>query len=277
MFEGFFERTRNLKRTRKLEEEMELKRKDQRQLLLKKLKRKKKRELLLENIELKGTQTSRGKGDHQGTLGANSPFFSPSTISSDQSQLGKPEILQKLPEESIIEAPTTQDGIPSVEGKAEYDKRFKLILETFHNLGEIMLFEESELVVTDPRHFTQELVKNIVDHDILNKSISSKPREIQNILYKGIFNKNSFEGEDANKYWSLLKATGLGVELTPLSMFIPLLFMEHTSQEIESAAVQFRAGLEQSNHKFACRYDVLNIAGNGIDFFHELTKVIFIF
>ena len=43
---------------------------------------------------------------------------------------------------------------------------------------------------------------------------------------------------------------------------------------VESAAVQFRAGLEQSCHNCAYRYDVLNIAGNGIDFFHELTKVI---
>ena len=137
-----------------------------------------------------------------------------------------------------------------------------------------MLFEESDLVVTDPRQFTEELVKNIMDHDILNKSHPSKPQEIQNILYKGIFNKNSFEGEDADKYWSLLKATGLGVELTPLAMFIPLLIMEQTSQEIENAALQFRTGLQHSNHRFACRYDVLNIAGNGIDFFHELTKVI---
>ena len=140
-----------------------------------------------------------------------------------------------------------------------------------------MLFEESELVVTDPRQFTQELVKNFIDHDILSKSDPSKHQEIQNILYKGIFNKNSFEGEDANKYWSLLKATGLGVELTPLAMFIPLLITEHKRQEIERAAAQFRAGFEQSSHKFACRYDVLNIAGNGIEFFHELTKVIILF
>ena len=37
---------------------------------------------------------------------------------------------------------------------------------------------------------------------------------------------------------------------------------------------EFRAGFEKSNQRFTCRYDVLNIAGNGIDFFHELTKVI---
>ena len=159
------------------------------------------------------------------------------------------------------------------EGEVAYDERFKLILDTFHNIGEIMLFEESELVVTDPRQFTQELVKNIMDHEILNTSHPRKPQEIQNILKKGIFIKNSFEGEDVNKYWSLLKATGLGVELTPLAMFIPLLIMEHTREQIEIAAVQFKAGLKQSCHRFACRYKVLNIAGNGIDFFHELTKV----
>ena len=160
------------------------------------------------------------------------------------------------------------------EVQADFEERFNLILETFHNIGEIMLFEESELVVTDPRQFTQELVKNIMDHEILNNSHPCKPQEVQNILYKGIFNKNSFKGEDANKYWTLLKATGLGVELTPLAMFIPLLIMEQTKEETEKAAVQFRTDLEKSCHRFACRYDVLNIAGNGIDFFHELTKVI---
>ena len=47
-----------------------------------------------------------------------------------------------------------------------------------------------------------------------------------------------------------------------------------TKEKIESTSVRFRAGLEQSSHKFACRYDVLNISGNGIEFFHELTEVI---
>ena len=56
---------------------------------------------------------------------------------------------------------------PESAGKTtQYDKRFKLILETFNNIGEIMLFKESELVVTDPRKFTEGLVKNIMDHNI---------------------------------------------------------------------------------------------------------------
>ena len=238
-----------------------------------------KKSISTEDVELQDqAEASRGTDDLQETLGESSPFLSPPSTSSDQIQLGKPQIVEKLPEESTTtEARTSPDGIPTDEGKVDYDDRFKLILETFHNIGEIMLFEESELVVTDPRQFTQELVKNIMDHDILNKQHPGKSHEIENILYKGIFNKNSFEGEDANKYWTLLKATGLGVELTPLAMFIPLLIMEQTSEEIESAAVQFRARLEQSSYKFACRYDVLNIAGNGIEFFHELTKVISFF
>ena len=45
-------------------------------------------------------------------------------------------------------------------------------------------------------------------------------------------------------------------------------------EKIESTGVRFRAGLEQSSHKFACRYDVLNITGNGNEFFNVLTKVI---
>ena len=45
-------------------------------------------------------------------------------------------------------------------------------------------------------------------------------------------------------------------------------------EEIESTAVRFSADLEKSSHKFACRYDVLNISGNGNEFFHELTEVI---
>ena len=159
-------------------------------------------------------------------------------------------------------------------GKAtQYDKRFKLILETFNNIGEIMLFKESELVVTDPRKFTEGLVKNIMDHNILNETDPDKPQEINDVLYKGIFSKNSFKGEDVEKYWTLLQATGLGVQLTPLAMFIPLLIMEQTKQEIETAALNFRTGLDENRFRFACKYQVANITGNGIEFFHELTKV----
>ena len=159
-------------------------------------------------------------------------------------------------------------------GKAtQYDKRFKLILETFNNIGEIMLFKESELVVTDPRKFTEGLVKNIMDHNILNETDPDKPQEINDVLYKGIFSKNSFKGEDVDKYWTLLQATGLGVQLTPLAMFIPLLIMEQTKEEIETAALNFRTGLDENRFRFACKYQVANITGNGIEFFHELTKV----
>ena len=194
-----------------------------------------------------------------------------------------------------------------------------------------MLFEESELVVTDPRQFTQELVKNIMGHDIVKTSDSANAEEIQNALYKGISLKNSLEGKNTNgeallnildlneksqtdkieemepqtfkdlflkglyfkllhersfkenpkiqteedeiHYWSLLEKTGLGVQLTPLAMFIPLLISEQTREELEKAASRFRAGLKKSQFRFACRYDVLNIAGNGVEFFHEFTKV----
>ena len=203
---------------------------------------------------------------------SSSSLPSPSSIEAEEHQILEKKsasIGGEFPKESTTEFPAIE--IRKVE--ADFDNRFKLILETFHNIGEIMLFKESDLVVTDPKQFTQELVKNIMDHNILNKSNPSMPEEDHNILYKGIFNKNSFEGEYANTYWTLLEATGLGVELNPLAMFVPLLIMEQTSQEIESAAVQFRESLEQSSYRFACLYDVLNIAGNGIEFFHELTKV----
>ena len=194
-----------------------------------------------------------------------------------------------------------------------------------------MLFEESELVVTDPREFTQKLVKNIMGHDIVKSFDSADAEEIQNALYKGISLKNSLEGKHTNQdvlanlldlneksqtdkieemepqalkdlflrglyfkvlhqgsfkenpqtqteddeihYWSLLEKTGLGVQLTPLAMFIPLLITQQTGEELEKAASRFRAGLKKSKFRFACRYDVLNIAGNGIEFFHEFTKV----
>ena len=68
-------------------------------------------------------------------------------------------------------------------------------------------------------------------------------------LYFKLLHQRSFKEnpqkqtkEDDIHYWSLLEKTGLGVQLTPLAMFIPLLITEQTGEEIEKAASRFRAG-----------------------------------
>lgn len=49
------------------------------------------------------------------------------------------------------------------------DERFRTILETFNSVGEILLLSEKEIVVTDPKHFCQVLVNDVINHEILNR------------------------------------------------------------------------------------------------------------
>ena len=180
MLENFTKGTRRLNEQLELKELMEDRKREEEESVI--------TEQLTKDAEFLDEAKAVGTTDElQGAPDAIPPFLSPTTTSTDQIQNDEPQISEKLPEESITEAPSSPGRIPPQAGNVDNFDRFKLILETFNNLGEIMLFEESELVVTDPRQFTQELVKNIMDHEILNNSHPCKPQEIENILYRGCF------------------------------------------------------------------------------------------
>ena len=56
-------------------------------------------------------------------------------------------------------------------GNVDYE-RFLTIIETFNNIGEIL--KVGETVITEPRNVCQFLVKNLINHEILNKEENRK-------------------------------------------------------------------------------------------------------
>ena len=197
------------------------------------------------------------------------------------------------------------------------DVRLKLILNTFNNIGEILFYEESKVVVTDPMKFRERIVEDIIDHEIIEKGHqeNENSRKIQDALYKGLFLKNSLDNhnadldrdeiertlkenetsqaqilkesspknqqslssrgfyfqEEKDQFWSVIETAGLGVRITPLATFIPLLISEKAEEAIQEAATTF--GRQKRKFNFSIRYDVKNLAGNTIDLFHEFTKI----
>ena len=237
---------------------------------------------------------------------------------------------------SVFEA--FEEGQTEVTERKEGDRhrvpgdnvRLELILNTFNNIGEIIFFDETKVVVTDPIKFRERIVEDIIDHEIIEKGKleNENSLKIQDALYKGLFLKKSLENENTDldreeiarilqenqssqaqilkdssledqqsltskglyfqvfeteddgisqkneneHFWSLLEATGLGVRITPLATFIPLLISEKAEVAIQEAARSFRRVKRKLN--FTIRYDIQNLAGNSVDFFHELTKIV---
>ena len=276
--------------------------------------------------------------------------------------------------------------------ESEDTNRIPLIIDTFNNIGEILYFEESRAVVMDPRRFTEKLVQDIVDHNIIEQdgSTNKGPQQIQDALRRGLLvtqegkdedddlvqdaiqsiqdrnkeklkkqtediveeemksllsrglphqqiylervehqsisllkrtdigaqltfmaifiqaiqsglKKDRFpekenlqaivnEGtknllssglyfhqiepesrEEQEQYLKLLEAAGIGVRLTPLALFVPLLISESNGSKIVEAAKEFK---RNGKCKVSVRYKLKNIAGNGNDFFHKFTSIV---
>ena len=101
-------------------------------------------------------------------------------------------ILEDFDEEAEQKEKITQE-------KGNKSNRLSLIIKTFTNIGEILYFEKSQVVVTDPRRFTEKIVREIVDHNIIERDSSQTktPQEIHDALHRGLFlPKSDHDDED---------------------------------------------------------------------------------
>ena len=54
---------------------------------------------------------------------------------------------------------------------AEVDDKFQTILDSFNNIGEILFFKETEIIVTNPKLFCEEVITHVIDHKNLTHTI----------------------------------------------------------------------------------------------------------
>lgn len=167
-------------------------------------------------------------------------------------------------------------------------KRFLTIIETFNNIGDIMKIGQT--VVTNPKYVCQTLVNEIINHKILDcgeNSIESldelekalyeddniDPKDQGKLLPRGFYFKSFYEDEEEKKteeLWKLLEVTGLGLELSEIKMFIPLLISEGCNREMQCVAGLFHRSMKSKKFNMTARFDVETFKGNGVELFHKL-------
>ena len=68
-----------------------------------------------------------------------------------------------------------------------------------------------------------------------------------------------------------MKATGLGIELSPIMMFLPLLISESSWKEMKNVISDFAKSVEDMQCSFSARFDMENsLGGKSIELFHKL-------
>ena len=234
--------------------------------------------LLLEKIEMDNSKDDRKLGSSQ---------YSDQNITNTQNDGRKLESSQatETGDESIIAEVLPQDGN---EHKGENNK-LQTIIETFTSIGEFLFFPESETVVTHPRFFCRELVKYIIIHEVLSldedfsnqdlesfeKSLYSEegidPKDRDKLLKRGFYLKVSIEecAEDKREIlWNMMKVTGLGIELSPIRMFIPLLISESCWKMMAQYVKEFQKKMEKEEFKFLIRFDF----DGSMDFFSQFKQ-----
>ena len=204
----------------------------------------------------------------------------PLTTATQPTTPPKTESTSHTPNESEMQEKQNQGIVDS--------ERFLTIIETFNNVGEIL--KVGETVITEPRNVCQFLVKNLINHEILNKEEntiesldeltrvlydedSTDPKDRDKLLKKGFYFKSfaiEDEEDEGEKMWKMLEATGLGIELSPIKMFVPLLISEGCKTEMQVVAGNFHREMKSKKFNMTARFDVENLSGNGVDLFHKL-------
>ena len=139
-----------------------------------------------------------------------------------ESQTENSKIIQdtKDQEQTVVENSEKEDSVGVVmeaqEGSAgvfkdidsDRDERLHLILDTFADIGDILVFKDEDIVITRPLEFVKGLTANIINHNIeeiqtkkqKEQEGKMKGQDIQNILRKGFYHKDFCSSE---KTWEI--------------------------------------------------------------------------
>ena len=187
----------------------------------------------------------------------------------------------------ILNRPVKQPPTPSK------DERFRTILETFNSVGEILLLPKNNIIVTDPKNFCQVLVNDVINHEILNREEDNanvgdledlerllyeedqtNPKERTKLLPRGFLFKRFAEDDEEEKkkeLWELFEATQLGMKLSEIKMFIPLLISEGCKKEMEVLAGMFHQEEKKKMYNLVMRFYVQNLTDSGVELFHRIS------
>ena len=135
-----------------------------------------------------------------------------------------------------------------------------MILEFYHNIGQILFLQEEELVVTKP----EDMIKTFMDHFINSEKIEELKHSPNNksLVLKGLYTKDWFikeawkhpetDMQERENYWILLQALGFGKLLTIDVVFVSLLVAQKSEKEIEQIAKKFREYRGEIRYAIIC-------------------------
>ena len=83
------------------------------------------------------------------------------------------------------------------EQKVESNK-LTTIIETFTSIGEFLVFPASETVVTHPRFFCRELVKYIINHEVLSLDEDFSKQDLES-FEKSLYSEEGIDPKDRDK------------------------------------------------------------------------------